>query len=142
MYYISSLPFGDVQTQDVRGVNEHEILSLLDEHYLFRPLSRQNMKAKRRASAERFSSARPSLQREVDQKRLDLVAASPPYILKLEQAMTTVAIAHQRENKEPLKMQTRSAYQVPPFPTTSLLSHNYAVLCILFEKARHLGNFK
>ncbi|CAM9102582.1 unnamed protein product [Scytosiphon promiscuus] len=65
------------------------------------------LKQRSRAMEGTSSVARPSLQHNISTKRLDLLAASPPFILGLEQALVTVASVDQVSGPRPFPKQKR-----------------------------------
>lgn len=72
---------------------------------------RQALQERGRATVELSSKASPLLKQDITTKRLDLLAASPPFILKLEHALVTVAKVDQA-GPEPRAHTTRFAVVV------------------------------
>ena len=72
---------------------------------------RQVLKEQSRASAESSSKIVPLLKQDISTKRLELLAASPPFVLALEQALVTVVSVEQATSPGSTTNRTRSAPQ-------------------------------
>ena len=68
----------------------------------------QALKERGRALAENSVKTVPLVKKDISTRRLHLLAASPPFVLALEQAMVTVLSVDQAASPEPLAKRTRS----------------------------------
>lgn len=71
--------------------------------------SYQELKIRSWATTQRFSKAKHLLRQEIQERRLDVLASSSPFVHKIEQALTISSSVHTGDGYESLATQTRLA---------------------------------